>query len=181
MNTSNIGRWSVILGIMIVLNLFFNYALSLVYKAPDYNAFCPMEQVVTTPDNQNECVGKGGQWTDNSYYTKPIPAGVGEPRGYCDLQFTCRQEFEKANNTYQRNVFVVLVVLGALSVFIGNMFATNIVISSGLSLAGVLSFLIASVRYWGSANDLIRVIILAIALGILFWVAMKKFNGRVQS
>ena len=161
MNTSNrIGKWSVILGIMIVLNLFFNYALSLAYKSPEYNNFCPVEQVVTVPDNQGECVAKGGQWTENAYYGKPVPAGVIEPRGYCDLQFTCRQEFETANKTYQRNVF-----------------ARNEVISSGLSLAGVLSFLIASIRYWSSANDLIRVIILAIALGLLFWVAMKKFKN----
>ena len=166
-----------ILGIMIVLNLFFNYALSLAYKSPEYNNFCPVEQVVTVPDNQGECVAKGGQWTENAYYGKPVPAGVIEPRGYCDLQFTCRQEFETANKTYQRNVFVVLVVLGALSVLVGNMFARNEVISSGLSLAGVLSFLIASIRYWSSANDLIRVIILAIALGLLFWVAMKKFKN----
>ena len=179
MDTNNrIGRWSIIIGIMIVLNLFFNYAISLVYEAPEYNTFCPMEQVVTIPDNQNECVSKGGQWTDNQYYTKPVPAGVGEPRGYCDLQYTCRQEFETANKEYNRNVFIVLVVLGALSVLGGNMFAHNMVISNGLSLAGVLSFLIASVRYWSSANDIIRLFILAVALGLLFWVAVKKFKNK---
>ncbi len=181
MNTSNrIGKWSVIIGIMIVLNLFFNYALSLAYKSPEYNNFCPMEQVVTIPDNQKACTDKGGQWTDNTYYSKPAPApvGVNEPRGYCDPQFTCRQDFETASKTYNRNVFVVLVVLGALSVFAGNFFGANQVISGGLSLAGALSFLIASVRYWSSANDLIRVLILAIALGILFWVAIKKFSSK---
>ncbi len=182
MNTSNrIGRWSVIVGIVIVLNLFFNYALSLVYKSPDYNAFCPMEQVVTVPDTQNECVAEGGQWTENVYYSKPVPAGVSEPRGYCDLQYTCRQEFEAAHKSYNKNVFIVLVVLGALSVAAGSFLTANEVIASGLSLAGVLSFLIASVRYWGSANDAIRLVILAIALGLLFWVAVKKFNARVQS
>lgn len=184
MNTSNnIGRWSIILGIMIVLNLFFNYALSLVYKSPEYIDFCPNEQVVNVPDNQNKCVAKGGQWTDNAYYGKPVPAGeiVPAPRGYCDLQYTCRQNFEAAHKSYNRNVFIVLVVLGALSVAVGNVFAGNVVISSGLSLAGVLSFLIASVRYWSSANNLIRVFILAVALGLLFWVAIKKFrNPNVQ-
>ena len=177
MNTSNrIGRWSVILGIMIVLNLFFNYALSLAYKSPEYNNFCPMAQVVNVPDNQNGCVAKGGQWTDNGYYGKPIPMGEIVPRGYCDLQYTCRQEFESANKTYQRNVFIILVVLGAISVTVGNFFAGNQVITGGLSLAGLLSFLVASVRYWGSADNWVRVIILAIALGILFWIAMKKFR-----
>lgn len=178
MNTSNrIGRWSIIFGIMIVLNLFFNYTLSLAYKSPEYNAFCPVEQVNVSPDNQKECVDEGGQWNQNNYYGQPVPAGVKEPTGYCDVQFTCRQDYEAANKTYQRNVFVVLVVLGALSVLVGNMFATNEVISSGLSLAGVLSFLIASGRYWSSANDFIRVVILALALGLLFWIALKKFKN----
>lgn len=178
MNTSNrIGKWSVIFGIVIVLNLFFNYALSLAYKSPEYESFCPVSQVMTNPDNQNACVDQGGQWTNNTYYGNPVPIGVKEPTGYCDLQYTCRTEYETANQTYQRNVFVVLVVLGALSVLAGNMLVANPVISSGLSLAGVLSFLIASMRYWSSANDLIRVVILAIALGILFWIAIKKFNN----
>ena len=178
MNTTNrIGRWSVIVGIMIVLNLFFNYALSLVYKSPEYNNFCPSEQVVNIPETENACVSQGGQWTTNPSYLKPVPAGFSEPRGYCDLQYTCRQNFENAMKSYNRNVFIVLVVLGAASVLVGNFFAGNEVITGGLSLAGVLSFLVASVRYWSSANDLIRVLILAIALGLLFWVAVKKFKS----
>lgn len=178
MNTSNrIGRWSIIAGIVIVLNLFFNYALSLAYKAPVYENFCPSSQVVTVPNNQSQCVAQGGQWTNNTYYGGPKP----EPAGYCDLQYACRQNFDTANKSYNRNVFIVLVILGALSVTVGNFFAANEVIASGLSLAGVLSFLIASVRYWSSANDVIRLAILAIALGLLFWVAIKKFNARVQS
>ncbi|MBX4200017.1 hypothetical protein KW790_00945 [Candidatus Parcubacteria bacterium] len=178
MNTQpRILKWSVILGIIIVTNLFFNYALSLVYKSPEYNNFCPAEQIVTQPKTQNECTTKGGQWTENAYYTKPTPAGFTEPAGYCDLQFTCRQQFETSNNSYNRNVFVILVLLGALIVFAGNFFKGNDVISQGLALAGVLSFVIASLRYWSAANDLIRVVILLIALALLFWVAMKKFRN----
>ncbi|MSR87780.1 MAG: hypothetical protein EXS69_01260 [Candidatus Zambryskibacteria bacterium] len=181
MNTNNrIGRWSVVLGIMIVLNLFFNYALSLVYKSPEYNNFCPMEQVINIPDNQDECVAGGGQWTEYSFAEKIRPVSPGDPivEGYCDLQYTCRQNFENANKDYSQNVFVILVILGALSVFVGNFFAGNEIISSGFSLAGILSFLIASARYWGSANDFVRVLILAIALGFLFWIAIKKFSSK---
>jgi hypothetical protein len=115
------------------------------------------------------------------FVLEAVPVGYTEPVGYCDLQYTCRQEFDAANKSYNRNVFIVLVVLGAISVAVGNFWVSNEVIASGLSLAGVLSFLIASVRYWSSANDIIRLVILAIALGLLFWVAMKKFNARVQS
>jgi hypothetical protein len=183
MNIENrMGRWSVIFGIVIVLNLFFNYTISLVYERPDYEAYCPVPQVVVIPDTQAECVAEGGQWTENQYYGKPVRPEVlaPQPEGYCDLQYTCRQEFENANDTYSRNVFVVLVVLGALSVLAGNFFRGNAVITGGLSLAGLFSFIIASIRYWGSADNLIRVIILAIALGILIFIAMKKFNDRIR-
>lgn len=181
---SSILKWSLIVGIVIVLNLFFNYSLSLVYERPLYENFCPQAQVVTIPDNQNECVAQGGQWTENNFRNfadKYSQIGMPVPVGYCDLQFTCRQEYETTTKTYDRNVFVVLVALGALSVFAGNFFFKgNSVISGGLAVAGVLSFIIASIRYWGSADNLIRVIILTIALGLLFWVAYKKFNERIR-
>lgn len=176
-NQNRISKWSVIIGIVIVLNLFFNYTLGLVYDEPEYDNFCKVEQVVTMPDNQDECVADGGQWTENAYYGKPTQVGVIEPKGYCDMQYTCRQEFDAAYKDYGRTVFVILVVLGALSVLGGNLFKGNGVISSGLSMAGVLSFIVASMRYWSSADDIFRVIILAIALAILFWVAYKRFKN----
>lgn len=181
MNPQNkIAKWSVIVGIVIVLNLFFNYAISLVYKQPEFNAFCPMEQVVTIPDTQKMCTDKGGQWTENNYYGPPSQSYGGAskpvPAGYCDLQFTCRQDYETASKTYNRNVFTILVLLGAISVLIGNFLKGNAVIGSSLSMAGVLSFIIASMRYWGDASGLLRVIILAIALAILLWIAWKRFR-----
>lgn len=182
MNTSSrIGKWSVIIGIVIVLNLFFNYALSLVYKSPKFETYCPQTQVVNTPTDQTSCTDQGGQWTSNPSYAAPDKFGqaysVPQPAGYCDLQYTCRQNFQTASDTYSRNVFVILVILGAVVVALGNLLIANSVIASGLALAGVLSFIIASIRYWGSASGIIRVVILAIALGLLFWVAAKKFKN----
>ena len=177
-NQSKILRWSVIIGIIIVLNLFFNYTLSLVYGAPEFEDFCPQTQIVNVPDNQNECVAQGGQWTNDANYGKPLVEGVVRPSGYCDLQYSCRQAFEDATKPYNKNVFIILVVLGALAVLVGNLLKGNEVISNGLALGGVLSFIIASMRYWSSADDLFRVIILAIALGLLIWIAWRKFSER---
>ncbi|MFH1473023.1 MAG: hypothetical protein ABIF06_01235 [bacterium] len=181
MNESKILKWSVIIGIVIVLNLFFNYALSLAYPAPVWDEICPQGQVIIVPDNQNQCVKEGGQWTDNAYYGKPRIEGEVMPAGYCDLQYLCRQNFESTTKDYNKNVFLVLVVLGALAVLIGNLLKGNEVISSGFALGGVLSFIVASMRYWSSADDLFRVIILAIALSLLIWIAYKKFNDRLRS
>lgn len=176
-NQSKILKWSVIIGIVIVLNLFFNYTLSLIYKSPNYEAFCPTMQVVTIPETQQSCVDGGGQWTSNAYYNKYAKPNEMQPVGYCDLQYTCRTNYENASDIYNRNIFVALVLLGALSVLVGNFFKGNAVVSNGLALGGVLSFIVASMRYWSAANDLIRVFILGVALALLFWVAMKKFKN----
>jgi len=175
---SKVLKWSLIIGIVIVLNLFFNYTLSLVYKNPKFEAFCPnTAQVIENVNTQKQCVDIGGQWNPN-YYTQPIPVEKTVIQGYCDQQFTCRNNYDAAQKVYDRNVFITLVILGAICVAIGNFFGGNVLISIALSLAGVLSFIIASMRYWTSADDLIKVIILAIALAILIWVALKKFKSN---
>ncbi len=175
---SKVLKWALIVGIVIVINMFFNYALSLVYKSPEYETFCPnTAQVVENVNTQKQCVTIGGQWNPN-YYNQPIPAEKMVIQGYCDQQFTCRNNYEAAQKVYDRNVFITLVILGALCVAFGSFLKGNILISIALSLAGVLSFIIASMRYWTSADDLIKVIILAIALAILIWVAVKKFKSN---
>jgi|SRR3989338_3484471 len=184
MNTqSKVLRWSLIIGIIIVLNLFFNYALSLIYKQPDYNAYFTQEQIVEPIVVKEKCLEVGGQWNegDARYYdenvAKPVPMGA--QKSWCDPDFTKRQAFEKMLKTYDRNVFITLVLLGALCVAAGTFFKGNMLIGTALSLAGVLSFIIASVRYWSSADDWIKVIILGIALCILIWVALKKFKDSL--
>ncbi|MFZ3020374.1 MAG: hypothetical protein WA051_02585 [Minisyncoccia bacterium] len=173
--TSKVLKWSLIIGIVVVLNLFFNYALSLIYKQPDFALFCPNTAQVVEANTKDSCVAKGGQWNENTAYSPQKT----EAKGYCDLQFTCRQDYDSAQKSYDRNVFVTLVILGALCVAGGNFMKGNMTIGQSLSLAGVLSFIVASMRYWTSANDAVKVIILAIALIILIWVALKKFKDQI--
>ncbi|MEI6280953.1 MAG: hypothetical protein WCP17_03080 [bacterium] len=180
---SKVLKWALIIGIIIVINMFFNYTLSLVYKNPKYEAFCPTQQVNESVDTQQACLDKGGQWNANNQVPGPkgvstVVNGVVVPAGYCNLQYTCQNNYNDAQKVYDRNVFITLVILGALCVALGSFLKSNILIGIALSLAGVLSFIIASMRYWTSADDLIKVIILAIALGILFWVAVKKFKSN---
>jgi hypothetical protein len=149
-------KWALIIGIVIVMNLFFNYALSLVYKAPDYNTFFPQSQVMNMPTTQQDCVSTGGQWQGS----------------YCNPNFISQQHFNAAQKQYDRIIFIALVILGVLSIVCGALIA-NSVLSLAFSWGGVLS--IASLRYWSDANNLLKVLILAIALGGLIWTAVKKF------
>ena len=60
------SKWALIIGIVIVFNLFINYAISLVYKAPDWNSYFTQSQVVEAINTKDECLNVGGQWTENN-------------------------------------------------------------------------------------------------------------------
>ncbi|MDO8493055.1 MAG: hypothetical protein Q7S19_00720 [bacterium] len=188
MKTNNIFKWTLALAIVIVLNLFFNFAIKLVYKAPVYENFCKVEQVNVPPDSKDSCLAVGGQWNESAEYypkgQKMVPAPFTTPageytsvyRGYCNVQFTCSKNYEDTSRVYNRNVFVALVVLGMLSMFAGYYAGENTPVSLGLSMGGVLSFIIGSIRYWSDMDDYLRVIILGLALISLIWLGIKKFS-----
>lgn len=178
----NILKWLLIISIVIVLNLFFNFAISSFYHAPKYDDFCKADQIKIQPTTREACVSGGGQWNESSAVEKieQEPGVVNtqpiKVQSYCDINFTCQKEFETANNLYQRNVFVTLVILGIISLLIGFMLSSVSVVSLGLSFGGVLSLVIASIRYWSAMDEFIRVIILGLALVILIWIGIKKFK-----
>jgi hypothetical protein len=175
---SPVIKWSLVIGIVIVLNLFFNYLISLVYKAPEYNTFCKQEQVVDVAKTKESCVTKGGQWSEyNQVDPKTTPAALNGVTGYCDEQYTCRNDFETVNKTYERNVFVALVVIGVILVGLSFALAFNWIISVSFSMGGILSIIIASIRYWGNADNLVRVIILFLALVVLIYFAVRRFKN----
>lgn len=169
------------IGIVIVANLFFNYAIALVYREPVLDAFCPMQPV--TYNDAVSCVANGGQWSNYSLTPAEVTKSVqsNQPLGYCDANFTCQRAYNDAHSIYNRNVFVILVVLGIVSFVVGAIIGIE-VLSIGFSWAGVLALVIASIRYWSDAGNLARVVILAVALGLLIWIGIKKSrsSGRID-
>ena len=184
MKTQTILKWALVLGIAIVLNLFFNYAIAWAYPEPKWEDFCKQEQVVIQPKNQTECTDKGGQWTETPMVkgdAQPmaIDAVTGRPvpvTGYCDLNFTCSQKFNDESKVYGRNVFVALVVLGVISIGVSFALVATVAVSLGLSLGGVLSLVIASMRYWSYMEGYLRVVVLGLALAALIWLGVKKIK-----
>ena len=101
---------------------------------------------------------------------------IEEPLGYCNQNFICSQNFDEARENYERNVFIALIILGVISVVIGFLTISKEVVSLALSLGGVLSFIIASIRYWQFASDWVHLVILGLGLVVLIYLAIKKFT-----
>ena len=168
----SIKKWSLVLAIIIVSNIFFSYAISLVYPAPKFENFCIQNQINPAINDAQACVAVGGQWNAN------VQKDINGVNGYCDTNFTCSKDFENVNATYERNVFIALAVIGIVLLVVGLLTSVGgSILTLALSWSGVLSLIIASIRYWSYATNLIQVIILFLALATLIYVAVKKFKN----
>ncbi len=169
---SNFVKVSIIVAIVIVMNLFFNYAVSLVYKEPAYDSYFKTSQVIEAVTTKDKCVSVGGQWNES---ITPVEKGKTEIQGYCDVNYTKQIDYNNARKIYEKKVFITLIILGIASLISGG-FISIPVLSVSFAWGGVLSLIVASMRYWSQADNLAKVVILALALGILIWLAVKKFN-----
>jgi hypothetical protein len=171
------NKWiqgGIVAAIIIILNLFFNYTISLVYKEPRFEDFFPPRQEIVTHTTYESCTSVGGKWTDT---IGPNEKGVVVKSGFCEEDYIARQMLDRAQSTYQMRVFILLVVSGFLSIVAG-IFVAHTLLKNAFVWGGVLSFVIASMRYWSLAGGMLRVIILAIALIGLIVLVLKKFGSE---
>lgn len=176
---SSIIKWALIIGIAIVVNLFITYLVDVISPTPEFTTFCPDRQVNRAIESEAACLEVGGQWNENvnmKGVEAPQATVVPLSSGYCDVNYTCSKQFEDVMKVYNRNVFVVFVIAGIL-LLVGSVYlAGSEAVSLGLSFGGVLALVIGSTRYWSDMNDILRVIILGIALAGLIFVAWKQFK-----
>ena len=170
-------RWALMLGIVVILNIFFTVLVALALPTPDYSVYCPMANM-PAPLDAATCDSAGGTWTD---YGAPAPAPAAAtkpvaPSGYCDTTATCQPLYQAASDQHALYAFVLLVGLGVLALIIGLMPFGSSIVSAGLSYGGVLAFVIGSAEYWGTAGNWIRLLITAIGLAALLYIGWKRFK-----
>lgn len=165
---------SIVVALVIVLNLFSNYTVSLLFKEPAYDTFIKPTQVIENVGTKDKCVSAGGQWSENVY---PAEKGLTKVEGYCNVNYTNELNYQKARASYEKKVFIALIVFGVLLLVFAGFIAIQILVIS-FAWGGVISLIIASIRYWSLADSIAKVVILALALALLIWLAVKKFNTQ---
>lgn len=172
------------IGILIVLNLFFNIGVRTFYPPLKFETFCP-EELQHKYENQAACEEVGGKWIEQVYGEKyveqsaPLPVSMPVDRNfqsYCDPFHTCNKTYNTAHEVYERNVFIVLVIAGFIALGIGLQMNAVLAISSGFVWGGVLSLLIGTIRYWSGMQDYLRFVILGIVLVVLIFLGYRKMK-----
>jgi hypothetical protein len=176
MKENKILKWALILSIVIVANLFFNYALSLVLNSPEYKTYCPFEKTSQVIENKQQCEEANGIWNPGQQvYEKTVT-----PIGYCDLTSKCDNAFQEAQKAYEQKVFIALVVIGVLILVASFFIKSSTVLVSAFALTAVVDFIVASIRYWQYSDKILKVSILFIALVTLIYLAIKKFRDLTE-
>lgn len=167
-NIKNIKAFILSIVIAIVLSGFIIYLIQSFHPNPKWEDYC---SDIRYPKLVNE---KGIQ--DN--ITQEIcerNEGAKWMNGYCDYEYTCRQNYENANEKHRFIIFLVAVPVGLVAVAIGIFLALPSV-SSGLMLGGVSLTIYGTSNYWDRFSNWIKVLILGIVLVVLIWLGYKKLG-----
>ncbi len=167
-------RWALLLGIVVILNIFFTVILALAYPAPKYEDYCPQVNVV--PTDAPTCDAQGGVW--NAYTPAPAPIDITMPKqaGYCDMYAKCQKPYQAASDQHTLYAFVLMVGLGVVALVAGFVPLGSSIVSSGLSYGGVVALVIGSAQYWGTAGNWIRLAIAAVGLIALLYIGWRRFR-----
>ncbi len=154
------------LGIVVVLNLFFNFGVRTFYHEPQYNDFCADDYLRYAPAPYP--VDAKDKVAIAEYEKKQIETGQKQKEG--------SDKYNTVRDVYNRNVFIVLISLGVLSIIIGFLVGNAEAVSLGLSFGGLLSLIIGTIRYWSAMHEYLRFVLLGVALMILIWFGVKKMR-----
>ena len=135
--------------ILLVINL-----ITAIYPKPEWTSFCeePIAKAIA-PERE------------------PIP----EPTSIPDYS-ECQKQYENSLNSYKLIVFIVAIIIGLITVSAGIILRLPSV-SSGLMLGGTFLVFYGAGVYWSNLNNLLRALILGIALIILIWLGYRKLEN----
>ncbi|MCX6751114.1 MAG: hypothetical protein NTZ83_06670 [Candidatus Pacearchaeota archaeon] len=158
----------ILLGIIIavIFLMFCVFGTKLIYDAPKYEDYCDYSQITPTAyDKVN---------LNNSELQAQEEAQQ-------EIYKQCSEKYDLANKDYSKNMFIISLIFSILVIIICTIFIEINSISGGLMLGSLMFIIYGTGRYWNYMDDLMRFIILGIALGVLIYVAYwtsKKMNNK---
>lgn len=163
-----IGIAIIILTISVVIT-----GINIFLDKPEYSDFCDEFKTPEVINNSEQCEAIGGQWNPDIG-----PRSVGS-EGYCDRDFTCRQEGEVAREKYSRTFFLITLPLGIAIIALGALVFGLEAVGAGLMGGGVGIILWGVGGFWRFADDWLKFLLSLVGLVILIWLAYyfnKKFE-----
>jgi len=169
---------NIILGIAIVILMIFVTVngIGVFYPKVDYNDFCGDVKTQEVIQTQERCEEIGGKW-EVYESVKPVE-GV---EGFCDRDFTCREEYSDAQEVRAKKVFYIALPLGILILLVGGFLFHLEAVGAGLMGGGVGTMVYGAGSYWQYGGELFRFIISLLGLVAVIFLSYwfnKKFGKK---
>lgn len=174
---ADLRQIAVATAVAILFSLFVILLIDVVYTEPTYSNYCKGDSEVppVRPIEQPKCDYEYGEG-----YTKCTEEG-GAPRftynesgcsvfDRCDY---CSKDYDYARKAYSRNIFIVVGLIGLISIFAGTVWEIEF-LGTGFMFGGIILLLYATIRYFEEADKLLRVIIIFIEMLVVLWIGYKK-------
>jgi len=187
------------IAIAILFAFFIGIGIDAFYPNPEWEDYCEHDRYDIKQNlNSAECEEVGGRWNEFEE-ARIIPEdrmsckkveqnedemilsciseskGADAENGFCDLNYYCEEEYDGAQEGYNKVVFIVTAIIGLL-VIVLSVALQMVSVSAGLMSGGILVILYGTMRYWEYSSNMLRMIILGISLVVLIWLGYKRLN-----
>ena len=162
---------------IMILTIFVTfYGINTFYPSVDYSDFCDEFKPVQIIDTQESCEGAGGKWTAQEIRCITEPC----PQGFCDTDFNCREDLEKARESRSKYVFFIALPLGILILILGAFLFELEAVGVGLMGGGVGTLIYGSGAFWPYTQNWVRFLLSLLGLVILIWFSyyFSRKKGR---
>ncbi|OGJ12658.1 hypothetical protein A3K82_02210 [Candidatus Pacearchaeota archaeon RBG_19FT_COMBO_34_9] len=183
----NIKNWLLGIAIAVIFFMFCVFGTKLIYDSPERENFCNVSYPYPERISEQVCniSSELQAKIDECYNNEGIPRY--EYENGCIKDMTCdfcNKEFSKANSAYTKNLFLISLIIGVISIMISVLLIKISAVSGGLMLGSLFFIIYGTGGYWRFMEDLLRFAILGIVLFILiwlaYWLARNGKNKRVK-
>ena len=164
-----ITQGSLLVGIAILFTIALHFGLNTLYPEPDY--FYEHRQPIHT---EEACLEADGNWTSWNN-PKPTDLSVAEEfeSGYCE-ETKAERDHNETRETHAFYSFIILTVISILVLVFSQVGVQTAVVRAGLLSGAILSLIVTTMRFWDDTGDLIRLLLILIALGLLIWLGTRS-------
>lgn len=170
-------------GIFIVFMFLLHNGIRAFYVEPEYKSYCNLTQsyesypkfyptegnnctyLISVRESEQACYSEEGNPVYN-YSEQGCVLNVIK----CDY---CNKYYNEAVQEYNRNVFVIALIVGIIVLFLGFAKLSTEPVGSALMASGIGAIMYGTIGNWGNLGNLGRFLLLLLALALLIWIALK--------
>jgi hypothetical protein len=184
---ADIRKYLIILVIAVLFSVFVFATIAAVYEPPKYENFCrnayyPIKhngnctEISVPKASQQDCEMRNG-YIDYKYDS----SGCAESY-FCN---TCQNDFQNANDNYQRAKFYISAVLALIAIFLGLYLPAkantlNEWVGTGFMLGGVFALFFGTATSYNALDRLLRPFVMLAELVVIILIAYKQV-GKLRS